>query len=202
MNIINPIDAAESNTGLAAMKDYAWTGSRMINVLNPDPDDMILSEIAVGLSRETRYGGAATSIPWSVAQHSLLCDEYAEEDGVTSPEIRLALLLHDAPEYMLRDMISPVKEHLPDYRGLESVWWTALARKFDLPVKMPGIVKHYDMLAAASEKKTLISPEAGEWPGLPDARLIPAHLLTLSPREAEGLFRAAVLREIRRDRRK
>ncbi|MFU1607335.1 hypothetical protein ACM25O_13200 [Sulfitobacter pontiacus] len=108
-----------TNTALAAQSNRAWTGSRMIDVLNPDPEDILLHDIAVGLSRENRYGGAATCIPWSVAQHSLLCDHYAESDGITSAETRLTLLLHDAPEYMIRDMISPVKRQLPEYRGLE-----------------------------------------------------------------------------------
>jgi uncharacterized protein len=178
----------ELNTELARQSHRAWTGSRMIDVLNPDPADIILTEIAVGLSRETRYGGAATIVPWSVAQHCLLCDHYAEEDGVTSAEIRLMLLLHDAPEYMIRDMIAPVKRQLPEYRSLEAVWWTATARKFALPFELPGIVKHYDMLAASSERDALIHRDAGEWPDLPAPRPIPEDILGLTTISAERRF--------------
>ena len=170
--------------------EHAWTGSRMIHVLNPDPQDIILSEVATGLSREGRYGGAATLIPWSVGQHCLFCDDAAFEDGVTSPLIRATILLHDGPEYMLRDMISPVKRHLPDYKNLEKWWWLAFAERFGLPLEIPGIVKHYDGIAAVSEKESLISPDAGEWPGMPDvqARPIPAYLLSMTPCQVEREF--------------
>ena len=184
---------AERNTRLAATGEYAWTGSRMIHIANPDPEDMVLDEIAVGLSREPRYGAGATALVWSVAQHSLLVDHLAQEDGVTSPELRLMFLLHDAPEYMLRDLISPVKAHCPDYKSLENVWWAALARKFSLPPKLPGIVKHYDRLACASEKAILISPQSGDWPGLPSPRNVPQHLLSLTGMQAARHYKTEVL---------
>ncbi|AWY09474.1 hypothetical protein vB_RpoS-V16_38 [Ruegeria phage vB_RpoS-V16] len=170
----------------------AWTGSRMIDVLNPDPHDIILGEVATGLSREPRYGGAATAVFWSVAQHCLLADDLAVFDGIVHRETRLAILLHDAPEYMLRDIISPVKRFLPDYRDLEDVWWRATAHKFGLPKVLPGIVKHYDMVACSSEKKALISPEAGEWPGLPEPRPIPESLLVATPFQVARMFVARV----------
>lgn len=170
----------------------AWTGSRMIDMLNPKPEDLSLTEIAIGLSREPRYGGAATAVVWTVGQHCLLADDLALEDGVTSPDIRLTILLHDAPEYMLRDILSPLKRHLPDYQAVEKVWWFAVARKFRLPFEFPGIVKHYDMLACSTEKNALISPEAGAWPGLPAPRALPSRLLTLTPREVAEEFQGRV----------
>lgn len=174
----------------ALPRHFAWTGSRMIDTRFPDPRDILLSEIAVGLSRETRYGGAATAVPWSVAQHLLLCDALAEEDGVSDMETRRVLLMHDAPEYMLRDVLAPVKGHLPDYRRLEDIWWKAVCSRFDLPFEMPRLVKYYDMLACASEKAALISPEAGDWPLMPRARHIPDRLFNLTPRQAEAQFLA------------
>ena len=152
MNAIHP--ALQS----AHADRMAWTGSRMIDVLDPNPDDIVLSEIATGLAREPRYGGAATAIPWSVAQHSLWMLEEARKDGWTCREILLTILLHDAPEYMLWDLIRPVKQHCPDYQLIENRWWIRIAQKFDLPFNMPGIVKLYDNLAVASEKDVLISP--------------------------------------------
>lgn len=177
---MNAHTAPEANAELARRPHMAWTGSRMIDVRDPDPADIIMSEIATGLSRETRYGGAATIIPWSVGQHSLLMLGFAREDGMTSRELLLTILLHDSPEYMLRDLIRPVKAQCKDYQRLEKRWWIVIALKYDLPFDMPGIVKHYDNLAAASEKAALISPEAGEWPGLPAPREIPTSLLTLT----------------------
>jgi len=179
-------------TATLAAPEEAWSGSRMINVLNPDPEDLILSEIATGLAREPRYGGSATFVVWSVAQHCLLCDHFAEQDGVSSRDIRLALLLHDAPEYMLRDLISPVKQYCPDYRRIEDTWTRAVATRFGLPPQMPGIVKHYDQLACSSEKTALISPGAGIWPGLPAPRAIPGALLALTTGQARVAFEEAV----------
>lgn len=184
MNQVSPIVA----------KPYeAWTGSRLVDVRRPRPRDIILSEVAIGLSRETRYGGATTAVPWSVGQHCLLADHLAEEDGVTSPEIRATLLLHDAPEYILRDLIRPVKKLCPDYQRLESVWWIATATRFGLPFEMPSIVVHYDMLACACEKAALISPDSGEWPGLPAPRPIPPRLLAATPTAIAAEFERKVL---------
>ena len=185
-----------ANTELAKVSHRAWTGSRLIDVLNPDPMDIILSEVCTGLARETRYGASATRVPWSVGQHLLLCDHYAEEDGprcelgVTG---RLGLLLHDAPEYMIRDMIAPVKRQLPDYRALETVWWRATAARFNLPVVLPRAVKFYDMLAAASEKEALIDPASGVWPGLPEPRPIPAAILKLTVRKCAEVLQGRIL---------
>jgi hypothetical protein len=168
----------------------AWTGSRFINMRDPQPDDFVLSEIARGLSRECRYGGAATSVEWTVGQHLLLCDHYAEEDDC-SFEDRRVIFAHDFPEYMLRDMIRPAKQCLPDYQELEDVWWTAMADRFDLPGVMPSIVRHYDVLVAAVEKREFISEKAGAWPGIPDTdRLIPDEILTLENLDCEGFLLA------------
>ncbi len=166
----------------------AWTGSRMIDVLNPAPEDIILAEIAIGLSREFRYAGNATSIPWSVGQHSLLAYGFAREDGIVDPRTLAVILLHDAPEYMIRDLIRPVKQLCPDYQALEDNWWAAIAAKFRLPYRMPEIVTYYDDVACSSEKAALISPRAGKWPGLPEPREIPEKLLTPTLNEVRVQF--------------
>lgn len=165
-----------------------WSGSRYIDVLNPAPEDIQIHEVAIGLARERRYGASATKVPWSVAQHSLLCLRYAEEDGVDQEKARAAILLHDAPEYILRDLLAPVKWHCPDYKRLESAWWRACAIRFGLPQILPPVVKHYDVLAYSSEKAELISEAAGPWPGTVEPRPIPVELLSMSESEAVGEF--------------
>ena len=97
--------------------------------------------------------------------------------------------MHDAPEYMLRDIISPVKRFLPEYKAMEKVWWNAMAQRFEMPYEMPAVVKHYDMLAAASEKLAYIDPASGDWPGVwPDPRPIPAHIESMTMMQAEAAF--------------
>ena len=183
----------------APVSSRAWTGTNMISINDPQPDNIHLIDIAVGLSRENRYGGSATVIPWSVTQHTRLAMHYAESDGLDGTMPQLMILFHDAPEYMLRDMISPVKRECPDYKKLEKVWDRAIARRFNLPYVKPGFVKHYDMLAASSEKESLISPEAGEWPecNFPDPRPIPPEILNLTPTQAAIWFREKAIELLR-----
>jgi len=168
----------------------AWTGSRYIDMLNPNPADIDLREIAVGLSREVRYGGAATTVPWSVAQHSLQALCYAREDGIRDRIILACILMHDAPEYMIRDVIAPLKRGLPEYRRLDALWWQAVAARFHLPEALPVEVKGYDRLTAASEKRRLISWHAGVWPGFPEPRSLSRKLLELDMGQVADLFLA------------
>lgn len=176
------------------LKNHAWSGSRYIDVMDPRPSDIVLEEIAVGLSRETRYGGACTSEPWSVGQHSLTGLHFAVMDGITARKVLLAILLHDAPEYMLRDLIRPVKRNCPDYLLIEDRWWWAISRRFDLPFDMPPQVKHYDDLVLAAEKAALIDPNAGDWPGVPEAiYALPEFLRCMSNEAVSKLFQTNTL---------
>jgi len=179
------------------LPDMAWTGSRMISMTHPTSNDIILEEVATGLSRETRYGGAATAVPWSVAQHCLTALHFAEEDGIQQVAHLGAILMHDAPEYMLRDIIAPLKRYLPDYREIEARWWRETAARFGLPFDMPEIVHYYDRVTASSEKALLISPLSGDWPDMPDARAVPAAILSYTPQQAAGRFVAAARRLLR-----
>lgn len=178
--------------------NHAWSGSRYIDVLDPRPEDIVPEEIATGLSREPRYGGACTRIFWSVAQHSILCEFLARKGGVTSTRTLRTILLHDAPEYMLRDLIRPVKRNCPEYVGIEARWWAAVAARFDLPGRLPPVVKEHDDLALAVEKRFLISERAGAWPGVPEPperHVIPDWLARLGCDEirAHFLSRLAIL---------
>lgn len=165
-----------------------WSGSRFIDVLNPAPEDFILTEIATGLARETRFGGSSTRIPWNVAQHSLFTVHLAEQDGVDQRLTLATLLMHDSPEYMLRDMLSPVKAHCPDYKGIESAWWQGVAMRFNLPLRLPPVIKHYDWLAFSSEKAAFVDPAAGDWPGTVEPREVPENLIFLNETNTINLF--------------
>lgn len=185
------------NAAAEITADHAWTGTCYIDVMRPDPGHIHLEDIAVGLARESRYGARATCLFWSVAQHSLLCLHLAREDGVTNRQDLQQVLMHDAPEYIIRDMIRPVKRNLPDYAKLEARWWATVAKRFGFPAEMCPEVRHYDNLALAVEKRWLIRGTCGAWPGVPDnqGRRVPGYMLTegLSfmagefSRQAEGL---------------
>lgn len=160
-------------------RPVAWTGSRYIDMRDPDPADLDLGEIAGALSRIRRYNGLGTSVPWSVGQHSILAWHYALEDGVDAAPSLLTLLLHDGPEAYMNDMIQPLKADMPEFKERENVFWAAFYRRWGrwgFAPMMPDALRHYDLLALSSEKEALMSADCGPWPGLPAPRPLPPSL--------------------------
>lgn len=178
------------------VKDWSrvvWTGSRYLDVLDPDPEDILIGEVAHGLSHEMRFKAAATAQPWSVLRHSLLCLALAEEDGFsgsTGPGERLlrTILLHDGPEYVLGDLLAPIKHWCPGYKDIEEELWRAFVQRFDLWPTLGSAERHYDLLALSTEKAYLISEDCGGWPALPEPREIPWDLAHASHHEITDLF--------------
>src|SRR6188508_1529025 len=92
----------------------AWQrmlSGRRLDLLDPSPLDVEIEDIAHGLAFVARWNGQTRGeYPYSVAEHSLLVEDlYARLTPRAEPRWRLAALLHDAPEYVIGDMISPVK---------------------------------------------------------------------------------------------
>ncbi len=117
---------------------------RRLDLLDPSPLDVEIGDIAHGLARVARWNGQ-TKGPhaFSVAQHSLVVEDIAAvlDPGLTTPQ-RLAALLHDAPEYVIGDMISPFKAALGlDYRAFEGRLEAAIHIRFGLPAKPPALLK-------------------------------------------------------------
>jgi uncharacterized protein len=139
----------------------AWQrmlSGRRLDLLDPSPLDVELDDIAHGLARVARWNGQ-TSGPFvfSVAQHCLLVEAIAGhlEPGLPAPA-RLAVLLHDAPEYVIGDMISPFKAVVGDaYKAVEARLLGAILMHFGLPAD-PGpavrrLTKRADKQAAYLE---------------------------------------------------
>ena len=111
---------------------------RRLDLLNPSPLDIEIDDIAHGLSFLARWNGQTVGdFPLSVAYHSLLVEEIfsrENDNGVW----QLVALLHDAPEYVIGDMISPVKNKIgPEYEKLEKEILRAIHIKFGLPTSVP-----------------------------------------------------------------
>jgi uncharacterized protein len=125
----------------------AWQrmlSGRRLDLLDPSPLDIEIEDIAHGLARVARWNGQTVGEhPFSVAQHSLVVEEIAAHLSVgLDPRWRLVALLHDAPEYVIGDMISPFKTALGlDYRTFESRLEHAIHLRFGLPPKPPQAVK-------------------------------------------------------------
>ncbi len=117
---------------------------RRLDLLDPSPLDIEVEDIAHGLAFVARWNGQTRGeYPYSVAEHSLLVEQLL---GVMAPKTpvkwRLAALLHDAPEYVIGDMISPVKAAVgPGYKALDERLTAAVHLRFGLPGAVPVSVK-------------------------------------------------------------
>src|SRR5450631_3431393 len=109
---------------------------RRLDLIDPSPRDIEIADIAHGLARVARWNGQTRGAHiFSVAQHTLLVEAVMREQtqGVDL-RTRLAALLHDAPEYVIGDMISPFKAVLGgDYKGVEKRLLAAIHIRFGLP---------------------------------------------------------------------
>lgn len=117
---------------------------RRLDLLDPSPVDIEIEDIAHGLARVARWNGQTVGDhPFSVAQHSVVVEEILAhlQPGI-EPRWRLAALLHDAPEYVIGDMISPFKAALGfDYRSFEDRLESAIHIRFGLPAHPPAAVR-------------------------------------------------------------
>ncbi|WP_295047550.1 HD family hydrolase [uncultured Paracoccus sp.] len=132
---------------MAARPRRAWQrmlSGRRLDLLDPTPLDIEITDIAHGLAFVARWNGQTRGDwPYSVAEHSLLVEDIL---GRLHPGIetrwRLAALLHDAPEYVIGDMISPVKAALgAEYGRMDERLAAAIHQRFGLPQVLPAAIK-------------------------------------------------------------
>ena len=125
----------------------AWQrmlSGRRLDLLDPTPVDIEVADIAHGLAFVARWNGQTLGDhAYSVAEHSLLVEEIFARQNPTAPaKWRLAALLHDAPEYVIGDMISPVKAAVgPGYSELDARLTAAIHLRFGLPAVLPVRIK-------------------------------------------------------------
>lgn len=171
---------------------------RRLDILNPSPLDIEIDDIAHGLARVARWNGQTSGkYGFSVAQHSVLVEQIL---SLNAPQLaqkwRLACLLHDAPEYVIGDMITPVKAAIgAPYKKIESLLQEAVNIRFGLPPELPsGIahsIKRADRMAAyleATELAGFSAKDAGKL--FPKLRGTPKgiDLTPLSPEKATRSF--------------
>ncbi len=186
----------------------AWQrmlSGRRLDLLDPSPMDIELEDIAHGLARVARWNGQTLGDhALSVAQHSLLVEQIA---SALRPDLstrwRLAALLHDAPEYVVGDLISPFKAAIGlDYRELEGRLLRAVHIRFGLPGEIPKtitlLIKRADKMAAYLEATQLAGfsePEARRFftapRGVPEHELVRvSNIEPLPATVAQSLFMA------------
>jgi 5'-deoxynucleotidase YfbR-like HD superfamily hydrolase len=143
----------------------AWQrmlSGRRLDLLDPSPLDVEIEDIAHGLARVARWNGQTIGANiFSVAQHTLLVEEVARRRfGEPDRRLALALMLHDAPEYVIGDMISPFKAVIGHaYKGVEKRLLGAIHRRFGLAPELPAdvikVIKTADRGAAFLEATQL-----------------------------------------------
>ncbi|UWQ37267.1 HD family hydrolase [Leisingera aquaemixtae] len=132
---------------MSAKPARAWQrmlSGRRLDLLDPTPVDIEIEDIAHGLAFVARWNGQTRGdFAYSVAEHSLLVEDIFSRMYPKAPvKWRLAALLHDAPEYVIGDMISPVKAAVgPGYGELDQRLTTAIHLRFGLPAALPKTVK-------------------------------------------------------------
>ena len=179
---------------MAPKHPRAWQrmlSGRRLDLLDPTPIDIEIEDIAHGLAFVARWNGQTIGdYAYSVAEHSLLVEALFGRISPKAPaNWRLAALLHDAPEYVIGDMISPVKSAVgPGYGALDERLETAIHIRFGLPAKVPQTIKRQikraDKISAWMEATQIAGfseTEASKLFGKPDPELFTNLAIVLRP---------------------
>lgn len=186
----------------------AWQrmlSGRRLDLLAPSPQDIEIEDIAHGLARVARWNGQTIGAhAFSVAQHAILVEEIA---AALNPSFgnsdRLAALLHDAPEYVVGDLISPFKAAVGlDYKAFELRLLAAIHTRFGLPGQLPqavtAAIKNADRIAAFFEATRLAGfaeAEAEDFFGRPKLpAVLAARVMSLEPLAAQDAQQQFLMR--------
>ncbi|MEQ1615936.1 MAG: HD family hydrolase [Hyphomicrobiaceae bacterium] len=190
-------------------KPRAWQrmlSGRRLDLLDPAPADIEIDDIVHGLARVARWNGQTKGDhAFSVAQHSLIVEAiFSAMQPGTTPRWQLASLLHDAPEYVIGDLISPFKAAIGlDYKAFELRLLAAIHRRYLLPPELPADVtlqiKAADTVAAFFEATRLAGfavEEAQRFFGVPPdlPASLAAALGNLRPSPADEVQQLFLLR--------
>ena len=172
----------------------AWQrmlSGRRLDLLDPTPFDIEIEDIAHGLAFVARWNGQTHGdYAYSVAEHSLLVEViFGRLCPQASAAERLTALLHDAPEYVIGDMISPVKAAVgPGYEDLDKRLTAAIHIRFGLPAVTPPrlkkLIKKADRISAWMEATQIAGftrIEADKFFGAPDLDMIADLRIHLRP---------------------
>jgi len=196
-----------------AQQPRAWQrmlSGRRLDLLDPTPVDIEIEDIAHGLAFVARWNGQTRGdFAYSVAEHSLLVETlFARIAPGVAVKWQLAALLHDAPEYVIGDMISPVKAAVgPGYGALDERLTAAIHIRFGLPAAIPAAIKKQikkaDRVSAWMEATQIAGfseAEASKFFRKPDAALMDGLKIVLRPpletRKAFTARHAALLEQM------
>ncbi len=151
------------DTSKSAMETFS---GKMFDVFDPDPNEIDIFDIAHHLALMTRFNGGC-KWHYSIAQHSIKCSDRAVDYHYQRPseeKLALALLMHDAAEAYVGDIVRPIKRTLTDFAVIENGVMDAINTRFDLPrvSEIRGYknaVKEVDNRMLVTEKLQLMNPK-------------------------------------------
>jgi len=186
---MHPLESGLGRDPFDPSRFCKWTVAGWFDLAAPRPEMVgTIEQTARRLSRLCRFTGDAPRF-YSVAEHSIFCDEIARLEGVPIA-YRRAILMHDAAEGIVGDMVRPLKRLCPDFVEVERRVHGAFCDRFDLPRGFDA--GHWDVLALASEKREFF-PDAPAWPGVPEPGPWLPPRLDIAAAEREFLGRCAAL---------
>lgn len=142
---------------------HTHTG-KSLDLLDPQPDQICIEDVAHALGRVGRYTGHSHHF-YSVAEHSVLCrrhvdiSEFRRDDLEGQRRLRRQTLMHDATEAYVNDLASPLKRLCADYQAIEARVWIAIVAHFGLDLVHPFEVRKIDLRMLATE-----APQVLPWP--------------------------------------
>lgn len=151
------------------------------NFINPDPDTIIIEDIAHALANICRFTGHTKQF-YSVAQHSVLVSEIVE------PEYQLDGLMHDAAEAYIGDISSPLKRRIPQYAAIERTVEYAVRYKFGLMLDLTPAIKKADYVLLATERRDLMAEHDEYWGLLDGVQPLPDRIEPWGPERAKEEF--------------
>jgi hypothetical protein len=155
--------------------------------LDPQPDQFTLGDIAGALSKICRFGGQCEEF-YSVAEHSVHCANQAAADGLPL-DTQLAVLLHDAAEAFVGDVVKPLKIMLAEYPAIEERVEAAIAEKFLVDFRREKTsIREIDHAMLIAERRVMFSKDDVEWFGEREVRKLTIDFRCWEPRMAERRF--------------
>lgn len=162
-----------------------WSGKHL-DLLAPLPEQIDILDIAHGLANECRFSGQCRHY-YSVAQHSVLASQNVSRSHA------MEALLHDAAEAYIKDIPSPLKALLPEYRQIEERLTDVIRTKFGLPETLSAEVKQADLRLLATERRDLMRDDPADWAQLRGIQPLDKRIIALTATAARASFHARFL---------
>lgn len=168
---------------------------RYLDLLHPMAVDFTFNDIAHGLAMICRFGGQCDQF-YSVAEHSVHCASQAAKDGASTIE-QAAVLMHDAAEAFVGDMVRPLKVEDAVYRKAEERMLHCIEAKYCIEFAGAAkLIKQIDNEMLIAERLALFTADGVKWPGEDSVRKLEVVFPCWSPSRAKSKFieRAKALR--------